>query len=564
MRARFTIVPPGGMVLPYPPGRLAISPDGRQIVFAVKAGTTVRLVARDVTSGALTPVPESDGVTSIPFWSPDSQWIAFAAGTKLRRVSIATGAAQTICDLPAIVSSNPLLPTVASAASGTWNASGTILFSVGSALYGSKYPLFRVPATGGQAVALTTLDAAKQETEHAFPEFLPDGTLFLFLVRRGGAAATVVAGSLNDPAMRKPILDNDMRVSVAGNSIVYPRGGGSSGGDVLYAQSFDHRTLAVTGQPLAIATDIAGTTVIRSVSAAGDRALVFENRKAAEVTQFTWYDRRGKKLGTAGEPASYDPSFSMTRDGRRFAFIRDGDVWAFDVTHRTQVRLTTDPALDNDPVWSPDGSKVMFDSPRRGTFDVFVKTVGSAGPETVVLATDHPEFVEEWSPDGRYVVLVQHPENDLIALSLADRQTIRITQDTFRQDEPRFSPNGKWLAYSSDESGSPEIYVTAFPPMGTRHLVSAGTGVQPRWAADGRELYYLVPDGTIMSAHIDPSTAMPTSSAKPLFKTKLSFVTDIWDQYDVTNDGRFIVLEPIGPPEPGGITVITNWTAGRK
>ncbi len=177
----------------------------------------------------------------------------------------------------------------------------------------------------------------------------------------------------------------------------------------------------------------------------------------------------------------------------------------------------------------------MFDSLRRGTFDVFVKTIGAPAPESLVVGSDQQEFIEEWSPDGRYAILVQ--DNDLVALSLEDRTLVRLTNDSAHQDEPELSPAGKWLAYSSDESGSAEIYIMRFPSGGIRQLVSSAGGVQPRWSADGRELYYLTLDGTIMSVRIDSNTGSPISE----------------------NDGRFVVLEPVSAPEPGAITVLLNW-----
>jgi Tol biopolymer transport system component len=552
LRTQFAILPPSGTLLPGPPGRLAISPNGHLVVFGVRSGLSVRLTTRDVGSGAVRELPDSEGVTSKPFWSPDSQWVAFATGAKLRRVNPATGASQMICDLPGVVGGgSPLLQ--GETASGTWNRDGTILFSVGTLTYGSARPLFRVPATGGQPIPFTSLDSARDETEHAFPEFLPDGRHFLFLVRRKGLAPEIVAASLDDPGMRKPVLDKATRAIVVGAHIVYARRG------VLYTQPFDTKTIAVSGEAVALASDVASTALSDGIFAASERGLAFENRRneSAPLSQFTWFDRAGRKLGTLGTAAEYVPNFSITRDGRRLAFLRAGDVWAFDAQLDTQLRITTDPALDNDPIWSPDGSRIMFDSPRGGTWDVFVKTVGSTAPESVVLATDRSEFVEEWSPDGRYAVLVLN--SDLVALSLADGHQIPITQDDAHQDEPHFSPDGKRLAYSSNESGVPEIYVTAFPPTGVRRLVSTGIGVQPRWSADGRELYYLTLDGAIMSVRLDSKTSSPIAAARPLFQTKLTVITDIWDQYDVTNDGRFLVLEPVGPPNAGAITVIANW-----
>jgi len=421
-------------------------------------------------------------------------------------------------------------------------------------LYGSGQPLYRVPATGGEPVALTALDQTRHETEHAFPEFLPDGRHFLFLVRRRGLSPQVVAATLDTPGTRAVIVDDATHASVVGSQVVYARAG------VLYAQPFDERTLAAQGQPIALAENLATTALTQGAfSAGGERVIAFENarRESAAVSQFTWYGRTGKRLGTVGEPAPYNPNFTITRDGRRFALLQDGDVWVLDAALGTRLRVTTDPALDNDPVLSPDGLQVMFDSLRRGTFDVFVKAIGAPGPESLVIGSDQQEFIEEWSPDGRHAILVQN--NDLVALSLEDRTMVRLTNDNAHQDEPRFSPDGKWLAYSSDESGVAEIYIMGFPAAGIRRLVSPAGGVQPRWSGDGRELYYLTLDGTMMSVGIDPNTASPLGAAKPLFKTGLIFIRDIWDQYDVTNDGRFVVLEPVSAPEPGAITLLLNW-----
>ena len=555
---QFTIEPSSGTALPTPEGRMAASPDGSRIAFALQKGSAVSLLVRDVSTGTIAPVPSSEGVTSTPFWAPDSRSIAFVVAGKLRRVDIATGLTTPICDLPAVLTSSPTASAAGGAASGTWNSAGDILFAVGSAVQGTGYPLFRVAASGGQPVPVTTLDDGREETEHALPDFLSDGQHFMFLVRRKTAPPAVVVGSLAGTE-RIPLLEGVTKAAFAApDHVVYVRN------SVLYQQRFDPRALKLTGDAVAVTNDVqvTGGSARGAFTVSATGLLAFENSRIANLSQFTWYDRSGRVLRTLGQPDAYANNFSVTSDGQRILFVRGGDIWSLDARLETVMKVVDNPFNGGDPVWGPDDMQFLYSSVRTGSqqSDIAMKTFTNISHEEILLSTDEQEFAEDWSPDGRYIALMHGPAaNTRVAvLALADRKLTDVTSGPFKTDEPHFSPDGKFLAYNSNESGRQEIYVQPFPPTGKKWIVSTGGGVQPRWGKDGRELFYLAPNGEMMAVKLDVSSAIPQGASEPLFETGLFVIDDNRDQYDVTADGRFLVLKPVGARLPGSITVVVN------
>jgi eukaryotic-like serine/threonine-protein kinase len=553
-RVHFTISPPGGTSFVTPAGRLAVSPDGAKVVFAVRDGDTARLVLHQLSSGSTTTLAGSDGVSGIPFWSPDSEAVAFVADSKLKRVSTATGGVQVICDMPVTLPRNPFVPGPAASASGTWGADGTIVFAVGSSGTGTEHPLFRVPAAGGKPAPLTTLNTELGETEHAFPVFVPDARYLLYGVRRRGGAAAVVLAPIDQPDQRRLLLDGVSRALPMRRHLAFPRG------DVLYVQPFDSATGIVSGDPVPVAQQMATTLETArgafGVSSDGD-VIVTERVRPPDPAQFTWLDIRGQVLGTAGAPEAYSPSFDVSADGARAAVVQSGDIWIVDLALGTRQRVTSEPQNDGDPVWSPDGTRVVFTSRRAETPDLFLKWIDRAEPAARLFGTpDQPEWAEDWSPDGRHVAIVRGI--DLAVVSLADGKLHMLTDDLFKEDEPQFSPNGKWIAYNSDESGASEIYAMPFPPTGAKWPVSTGGGVQPRWAHDGKALYFLRPDGALMRVRMDAATGRPAAAPERLFHSGLRFVLENSDQYHVAPGDRFLVLKPASVVDRGTLAVLLN------
>jgi len=333
---------------------------------------------------------------------------------------------------------------------------------------------------------------------------------------------------------------------------------------VLYAQRMDRDQSSLVGEPMALANDIVVNDhgwAAFAVASDGS-VLVYEQARGADIaySQFTWVDASGREVGTAGPSGFIARNFDLSPDGRRLAFSQAGDVWALDLASTTRLRLTSDPRADIDPVWSPDSGRVMFSSFRLTSADVYAKRVDDVQPESTLYASAaESEYPEDWSSDGKYIAVVRGI--DLAAISVVDGTVIPLTNDTFIEDEPHFSPDGKWIAYNSNESGSSEVYVMPFPPTGRKWIVSSGGGAQPRWRRDGRALYYLSMDGTMMSVALDPATALPTAAPARLFQTGLDLVYDNNDQYDVSADGRFLLLKPVGEQDRGSIAVVTNWAA---
>jgi serine/threonine protein kinase len=554
---RFTVTPRDEDHLPLPQGRLAASPDGRRIVFAVQNGLTVRLVVRQLDLGTITDLRGTEGVYGTPFWSPDNKWLAFFAGGTLKRLEFETGQVVPICDLPVSYGTNATGNIAAAAATGTWARNGTILFAVGSAQVGLNQPLFQVQASGGQPAPATTLDSARGETEHAFPDFLPDDRHFIYLVRRKGLPPAVHIGELGRSGSTA-LLERVTRALFANPShLIFVRDG------TLYRQTFDADRRELTQDPIAITSDIAvtGGSFRGAFTVSADGLIAFENGRSFELRQFAWFDALGRPLGTAGEPAAYLENFAVTSDGERVLVPREGDLWVLDTRRGTILRATNHPGVENDPVWARDGRAFLFASNRTPPNKLFRKTFGESAPEELVLGDDAVGyFAEDWSADGRFVAVMHGPGGltHLGVYDTADKKMIPVTSGPYKPDEGHFSPDERFLAYNSDESGRNEIYIEPFPPTGKKWVISTSGGVQPRWRRDGAALFYLSPTGSMMTVPLERRSAAPMGPATKLFETGISLVRDNNDQYDLTADGRFLVLRPFGTPDRGMLTVIAH------
>jgi Tol biopolymer transport system component len=258
-------------------------------------------------------------------------------------------------------------------------------------------------------------------------------------------------------------------------------------------------------------------------------------------------------------------SFDLSPDERQIAVGLTDDIWLLDVARGVLSRFTSDPGTEGDPIWSPDGRRLVFASSRNGPQNLFEKAL-SGGTETLLMASDQPTYPEDWSRDGRFIVYVSPMGGRGIwILPLSnDRKPFVFLEDPFMKDEPHFSPDGRWLAYYSNESGQAEVYVQPFPGPGERVRASTDGGSQPRWRKDGSELFYLALDGRLMAVAIKDGSAMELGVPKVLFQTPITAITRSVDQYAVTADGqRFVVLAPVGGGAPQSpITVALNWTAG--
>ena len=548
---RFPMSPPDGGTL----GTVAISPDGRQIAFtASSADGTSRLWVRRLDSVAAQPLAATEEA-AFPFWSPDSRFIGFFAAGKLKRIPASGGAApQTVCD-------------ASDGRGGTWNENDVILFAPGR-----EHALHRVPAAGGIASPVTTVDRPRHRG-HLWPEFLPDRRHFLYLADSVETAHHAIYVGALDTTDTKPLVHARSNAVYAPDGVLlFARDG------ALVSQLFDMRRLQLMGDPAIIADRVLqqyGLDHKGDFSTSRTGVLAFRNG-GSPLKQLAWIDRRGQQLGDLAEPASYaEPVLSP--DGTRVAVsvfdpssrVWASDIWLLDVASGARTRLTFDPAADFEPVWSPDGTHIIFASNRGGTLDLYRKHVSGSGPDELLLKSDTPKHSEALSPDGRFLTyssLESKTKYDVWVLPLlGDRKPMPFLQTEFSEGQSQISPNGRWVVYTSYETGRMEVYVRPFPVGDGKWQVSSTGGADPRWRRDGKELFYLATTGTLMAVAVEAGSVFKPGVPQPLFDTR---VNHLWDDarnhYDVSRDGnRFLVTTPVETFGSLPFTVVVNWKTER-
>jgi Tol biopolymer transport system component len=506
------------------------------------------------------PLAGTDGAGS-PFWSPDSRSVGFFAGGKLKRLDIGGGSPQTLAD--------------AVNRGGAWSPDGTILFARTTAS-----PLFRISASGGEPVAVTKLD---KQGSHRFPQFLPGGRQFLFYAQGTPETAGIYLGSLGSSETKRLAAADTAGVYAPNGWLLFIRAG------TLLAQRLDLGRGELTGDPVTVADPVT-FDVVTSAGAFSAPAggLVAYRSGGAGQRQLVWFDRSGKTLGTMGAPDVDSLSGPrLSPDGRRVATWRtvqsNTDVWIVDATRTT--RFTFDVSSDYYPIWSPDGSRIAFDSNRKGHRDLYLKPSNGAGGEELLVESAQDKSASDWSHDGRFLVYAGNDpqtswdlwvlpmEGDPSAGSGQGRKPFVFLKTNFDERQATFSPDGRWVAYMSSESGQYEIYVRPFSGTssgaagGGQQQVSTSGGISPRWRADGKELYYIALDSKLMATPIAASGAtINPGTPVALFQTRIyggGTATITGTNYDVSSDGRFLVntaLEEAGSP----ITLLQNWAPGLK
>jgi len=552
VQLRFQIPPPKETAVR---ALLNVSPDGRKLAF-IAGG---RLWVHSLESGESRDLSEATGT---PFWSRDSRFIGYSvAGStslngQLKIIDPAGGPPRTVTDYSGLWGG------------GTWNRDGVVVFSTRSAT-------FRVPAVGGVPVQITAVDSARQETIHYSPSFLPDGRHFLYTKRsRDDMKSAVYIGSVD----AKPEQQSSVPLVSSWWGSRYAPSANAAIGYVLFvreetlmAQPFDNRQLKLIGQAVPIAEQVSDG---RAFSASENGVLVF-HREAEK--QLIWRDREGKYLGTAGAPGDYR-SVRISPDGRRAATTigkwgQVPHVWLQDLSRGTNSRAALGSASESDPVWSPDGSRIIFSSNRDGPFDLYQVPATGASDAAVVLRSEDDKSAASWSRDGRFMLyIVQHPKTkaDIWVLPLTGgRKPFPFMTTEFNERFARFSPDGHWVAYTSDESGHDEVYVRSFSTNaagiaaqpGTIWRISEGYGTEPTWRDDSRELYYRSRyKFGLMAVDFANQPAFGFEKPRPL---GVVFPSQSDPDWDSAGDGkRFLISEPKSAPEP--YTVILNWQAGLK
>jgi Tol biopolymer transport system component len=549
---RFQVSVPDKMNTSYGDG-LVISPDGQRIAFtaftAAISADQAKLFVRPLNALDATEIATPGLSPALPFWSPDGRQIAFSAGGTLQKVDLSGGPPVTICNCNLY--------------GGTWNRDGVILSTSASLVY-------RVPASGGDPKPLWPLAAG--ETNQMWPQFLPDGKHYLYLsVSNGPPNQQGIYVNSIDSNDRKFLVATDTNAAYAQGQLLFTRG------DVLMAQPFDPGTLKLSGDPHPVTDHLERSArsrtalYIATFSASPNGVLAWRSNTQSSQGSLQWFDRTGKKLAAIGQVADYsNPSLSPD-DSKLAVCIRDPqtktrDIWVFDLLRGSSTRLTFDPADNIDPIWSPDGTRIAFTSDRSGQRNIYWKLADGSQPEELLLGGKEQENVEDWSRDGKYLIYNygQNPVH-LYVLPLADRKPVPFLTASFNTQEGQISPNGRWIAYISTESGRHEIYVEGFnldpsQPRGKWQISVAG-GELPRWRGDGKELFYHMGDTYYA---VDVKTDGPSFSAgipRILFQvpTVNSSATG-GSPFVVTRDGqRLLVLEAVQQTLSAPIDVLVNW-----
>ena len=519
----------------------ALSPDGRYIVYQSLGEREAHLWLRPLDGDDARALPGTERA-QLPFWSPDSQSIGFFADGKLRTMGITDSSPQAIAD-------------ASQAPGGTWGEDGTILFAASPTA-----PLSRVPARGGPAVDVTTLEAPAH-VSHRFPRFLPDGRRFVFFVVARTEAQGLYAGSLDSKEIRRVLPSETAAVFVPPDVLLIGQQ------RALMAQRIDPGTLEPVGDARRVADRLLEEkNYLAEIPVSASWAGSIAYRRGEAEREIVWFDRGGVQVTRVGPPDRSQPlNIGLSPDGRTAAMDRyvDGssDIWLMDMTRGFLRRITSHDSADNWPVWSPDGSRLAFASRRNGPLDIFGAPVSGNGREEALLESSENKYPTDWSADGKYLLYVVQTGRGLDVWALpmtgTDRQPFPVLETRFNEQGARLSPDGRWIAYHSDETGSDEIYVRAFRASGSALRVSPNGGTFPAWRADGRELFYLGGDNRMMAALV--STAASGSAVDVATPVAL-FSIRPGSAFTVTRDGqRFLVSRRTETSAEIPITVLQNW-----
>jgi len=547
---RFTMPAPPGTAYYFSgrdAGPVAVSPDGTSLAFvAVGENGRKRLYVRRLAELSAQALAGADGA-AYPFWSPDSAWIGFFSDGKLKKVPSRGGPVQVLCNASA-------------GRGGTWNREGVIVFAAGA-----EDPLSKISEGGGTPAPVTALDPKDTVSSHRWPHFLPDGRHFLFtafnvLMSGPESGNSIFLGSLE--SMDKSFLIKASKAEyVSPGYLVFVRD------RTLFVAPFDARAQRLTGEPKALMEDVqffpnTGSAIF-SVSPTG--VLAYELGNVAPNSRLVWFDRSGKDVGSLGPPGDWeDPRVSP--DGTKIATNRldsqtgMSNIWLVGTESGSATRFTFAPTVEHGPVWSPDGSRLAFDSFRVKPVHIYQKSLNGKDEEVLVRADDF-KTPTDWSRDGRFLVyqsLNPKTQWDLWYVDLSgSRAPIAFLRTSFNEMGGQLSPDGRWLAYSSDESGSWEVYVTAFPGPGGKWQVSAGGGSQPIWRRDGSEIFYLSSDRTLMAATVANGKELALLPSRPLFPTYARYTGN--RAFDVSADGqRFLISTMTIEQPPGPLTLVLD------
>jgi Tol biopolymer transport system component len=545
-------------------GQIAVSPDGRSLAFTAATGGLVQLWVLSLDSTEAKPLAGTQGAI-FPFWSPDSRFIAFFADGRLKKIEGTGGPVQTLYER-----ANPQFH-------GVWSRDGAILFGVAGG-----GGLLRISATGGEAIQATTVDRSRQELNHRYPAFLPDGHHFLYAINSGQKETRgVYLGSLGDGTIKQRLLDQVTPVkymaSVPGDT------GGSAGWLVfvrdgsLLARPFDTSRLDFTGEPFTLSDKVGSDPIFVNYftfSVSDNGVLVFDPSLDRQRSRYRLVDRRGQPIISLDVSAGLSGPW-LSPDEKRFIADRldpqtsSFDLWLCNILEGNCQRFTNDTASDFLPVWEPNGNRIVWSSNRDVINNLYQKAASGDGEETRLLKSDLPNLLNDWSPDGSFIIYQQSDPKmkwDLWFLPVTgsgEMKPFPVVQTKDNESSGTLSPGGRWLAYVSDVKGRNELYVQSFPGGGGKRQVSNGGGGGPRWRRDGSEFFYYAADGKLMATEVGIGESFQMGTPVSLFEFRAG--TWGYTPYAVTGDGQRFLINTVVETEPNApLTVWVNWAAGVK
>jgi Tol biopolymer transport system component/tRNA A-37 threonylcarbamoyl transferase component Bud32 len=528
-------------------GGSAISPDGRLLAFVASSGHTSRLWIRPLDSLQARELAGTEGA-QFPFWSPDSRSLGFFAEGKLKRIEASGGPTTVLAGAPL-------------GRGGTWGKGDVILFSPGG-----SGGFLQISGSGGTPTTATVVDTARRESSHRWPQFLLDGRRFLYYIRSPDPeVAGVYFASLDRVREPRRLVSSPANAMLARglggrpDYLVYLQEGG------LVARPFDPNHGQFTGRADVVAEAVGITSAANLAAFSVSHEGTLSYGASGGRFQLMWLNREGKESGPVGAPDYYS-ALRISPDGRRVMVTRNtpqgvNDLWQYDIARTTQTRLTFNGGVVG--TWSPDGRRIAF---HAMTPLLFLKEASGAGQEERVTQSPNNQFINDWSPDGRFLLFTEVSgvtQYDLWLLPLeGDRKPIPYLQTPFQEMQGRFSPDGKWIAYTSDESGRPEVYVQSFPASGAKLHASSNGGTFPLWRRDGKELFYRALDGMLTAVPVRPArNTLELGKPGALFHVTEA-QADVFYPYDVAPDGqRFLVMVAEANAATSSMTVIVNWPA---
>jgi len=528
---------------------VAISPNGHTVAIVGhrEAERNNVIWIYEPGSQESTSLANTEGAT-FPFWSSDGQSLAFFADGKLKKLNLSGGPVQTLCDAP-------------TGRGGTWNKDGVIVFTPSGHL---GVGLYRISASGGTPTQITVPDKSLTEDSHRWPVFLPDNIHYLYsAIHLSGRRdlSSVFVGSLNSDEKRL-VTKSSANVAYVAPYLLYYRD------QTLLGQRFDTKTFQLSGEPIPILTDVQYSPRISRAAFAASSAGLLVAQKAGDTgaSQFLWFNRQGQEIGTAVKPGIYG-NMMLAPNGKTVASdttdpaSQNTDIWTYDLETQSAKRLTFDPAIDSVPIWSPDGRRMVFASNRGVTFDLYFKDTNGAQEEKAIPQDGPDRFPSDWSRDGKFVLYERG--TDLWFLTIPELRATQFLKASSTLKNGQFSPDGKWVAYSSNESGRWEVYVTSFPEAHGKWQVSNAGGDQPKWRSDGKELFYLGPDSRMMAVPVKTGANFDAGTPVGLFQANPRELVATSEQfsYDVSKDGQKFLINTQLKTGMAPMSVVLNWSA---